>query len=280
MPPLVKIALPGWILAFVSMALLWVWHLRRKNAAIVDAGWTSLIGGLSVFYAARAVDGMPGRRLAIGAMMGSWGARLTVMLLYDRVFGRSEDGRYANLRQRKGDRANVWFFWFFQAQAAAAIFFSIPALLAVVNPAEAFAPVELVAAGLWAVAFAGESMADRQLLYFKMDPANRGQTCQVGLWRYSRHPNYFFEWFMWIAYALFASASPYGWIAFACPALMLFLLFKVTGIPATEAQALRTRGDTYREYQQTTSVFVPLPGVWARSWRSWRTRGVPAEWDA
>ena len=253
------LVLPGWIVAFAVMALLWAWHLRAKNAAIVDVGWTALVGGLSVFYALRVVDGMPGRRLALAAMLGSWGARLTVMLLYDRVLGRPEDGRYANLRLRKGARANAWFFWFFQAQAVAAIFFSIPALVAVLNPADEFSVVEFVAAALWVVGFAGESTADRQLLHFRLDPQNRGKTCQVGLWRYSRHPNYFFEFVMWVAYALFASATPSGWIAFACPAVMLFLLLKVTGIPPTEAQALRTRGDEYREYQRTTSVFVPLP---------------------
>jgi steroid 5-alpha reductase family enzyme len=231
------------------MALLWAWQLRAKNAAI----------GLSVFYALRVVDGMPGRRLALAAMLGSWGARLTVMLLYDRVLSRPEDGRYTNLRLRKGARANAWFFWFFQAQAVAAIFFSIPALVAVLNPADEFSVVEFVAAALWVVGFAGESTADRQLLHFRLDPQNRGKTCQVGLWRYSRHPNYFFEFVMWVAYALFASATPSGWIAFACPAVMLFFLLKVTGVPPTEAQALRTRGDEYREYQRTTSVFVPLP---------------------
>ena len=265
MAHVVALASPGWIAAFVVMALLWVWHLRLKNAAIVDVGWTALVGGLSVFYAIRAVDTMPGRRLAVGAMLGSWGARLTVMLLYGRVFGHPEDGRYANLRQRKGDRTNLWLFWFFQAQAIAAIVFSLPALLAVLNPSETFSPIELAAAGLWIVAFSGESTADRQLLHFKMNPENHGRTCRTGLWRYSRHPNYFFEWLMWVAYALFASAAPYGWIAFVCPVAMLLLLLKVTGIPPTEAQALRTRGDDYRAYQRSTSVFIP-----------WRPRTPPA----
>jgi steroid 5-alpha reductase family enzyme len=79
----------------------------------------------------------------------------------------------------------------------------------------------------------------------------------VGLWNYSRHPNYFFEWLIWIAWLVFALGSPHGWIAFICPVLMLYFLFRVTGIPATEAQALRSRGEDYRRYQQTTSAFVP-----------------------
>jgi steroid 5-alpha reductase family enzyme len=239
------------------MALLWAWHVRTRNAGIVDAGWAALVGGLAVFDAAAARDGFAVRRAVIAAMMGIWALRLTVFLLVDRVWGKPEDGRYAELRRARGDGANAWFFWFFQAQAAAAVFFSLPALVSAVNPAPELIPLELAALGLWFVAFAGESAADRQLRRFKKNPANRGQTCQDGLWRYSRHPNYFFEWLIWVAFALFATASPWGWLAWLCPATLLYLLFKITGIPATEAQALRSRGDAYRRYQQTTSVFVP-----------------------
>jgi steroid 5-alpha reductase family enzyme len=85
----------------------------------------------------------------------------------------------------------------------------------------------------------------------------RGRACRVGLWRYSRHPNYFFEWLIWIAFFVFALGSPYGWITVYCPLLMLYFLLRVTGIPATEEQALKSRGEAYRECQRTTSVFVP-----------------------
>jgi len=246
----------GWILAAVVMALLWVWQLKLRNAGIVDAGWAFLVGGLAVFDAVLG-DGWAPRRAAIAFMMGSWGARLAVFLLYDRVFGRREDGRYAELRRTRGEGADSWFFWFFEAQALAATFFSLPALLVVMNGEEGFSPFERIAAGLWIAAFTGEVTADRQLERFKSDPANRGHTCQAGLWRYSRHPNYFFEWLMWVAYGTFALGSPWGWMALLCPATMIVLLFKVTGIPASEAQAIRSRGDEYREYQRTTSAFVP-----------------------
>ena len=96
-----------------------------------------------------------------------------------------------------------------------------------------------------------------QLQGFKKDPANRGKTCRAGLWSYSRHPNYFFEWLIWVSFFIFASASPYGWISIVCPVLIFYFLFKVSGIPATEAQALRTKGDDYRDYQRTTSAFFP-----------------------
>jgi steroid 5-alpha reductase family enzyme len=263
-PTLVVLAGLGWIAAVGTMAALWAVQLRTKNAGIVDAGWTALVAGLAIFYATQA-QGMPGRRLAIASMMGSWGARLTVYLLYDRILGKPEEGRYAELRKTQA-RPDTWFFWFFQAQAAAAVLFSTPALFASVNSAPDFAFVEFAGAALWIVGFAGETTADRQLLRFRMDPDNSGRTCQEGLWRYSRHPNYFFEWMIWVANALFAAASPWGWVSVACPAVMLYRLFRVTGIPATEAQALRSRGDAYRRYQETTSVFLP-----------WRPRAVPAD---
>lgn len=242
--------------ASALMAALWFVQRETRNAGVVDAGWAFAVGACAV-AAAVALDGWVGRRLAIAGVMGIWSARLALYLLRDRVIGREEDGRYADLRRSWGQAADTWFFWFFQAQAVAALFFALPALLASRAPNQALAPLEIAALGLWVVAFAGELTADRQLEQFKADRANRGRTCRVGLWRLSRHPNYFFEWLMWVAYALFAAASPWGWLAFACPATMLYLLFRVTGIPATEAQALRTRGEDYRRYQQTTSAFFP-----------------------
>ena len=110
---------------------------------------------------------------------------------------------------------------------------------------------------LWFVAVAGEALADAQLAAFKRNPANRGGVCAVGLWRYSRHPNYFFECLIWVSYALFAFGSPGGWLALIGPAAILYLLLRVTGIPLTEEQSLRSRGEAYRRYQETTSAFLP-----------------------
>jgi steroid 5-alpha reductase family enzyme len=252
------LALLGWATAALLMLVLWAWHLRIRNAGVVDVGWVVSVGGLSVLYAWLG-PGFGPRRWLIAAMMGTWGARLAWYLLRDRVLGQPEDRRYTELRARASPAAALAFFPFFQAQAALAVFFSLPALLPAFNRAGSLHALEVTAAALWLIAFTGESTADRQLAVFKAVPASRGRTCRAGLWRYSRHPNYFFEWLIWIACALFALPSPGGWLALACPALMLWLLFRVTGIPATEAQALRTKGDDYRVYQETTSVFVPWP---------------------
>jgi steroid 5-alpha reductase family enzyme len=252
----ITLAALGWAAAAAVMALLWLWHGRLRNAGVVDVGWTALVAALAVLDT-RLETGWEFRRTAIAFMMGSWGLRLAVYLLYDRVLARPEDGRYAEMRRAWGAGAPRRFFWFFQTQAIAAVGFSLPALIAAANPEPSFSPLELAGAGLWVIAFAGESTADRQLLRFKQDEANRGHTCRTGLWRVSRHPNYFFEWLIWVGVALFAAASPWGWVAFGCPAAMLYFLFRVTGIPLNEAQALRTRGDEYRDYQRATSVFVP-----------------------
>jgi steroid 5-alpha reductase family enzyme len=112
---------------------------------------------------------------------------------------------------------------------------------------------------LWLVSVTGEAIVDAQLARFRSNPENRGKTCRQGLWNYSRHPNYFFEWLHWWVYLLISWPAPWGWTTAIAPLLMLFFLLKVTGIPATEAQALLSRGDDYRDYQRTTSVFVPWP---------------------
>jgi steroid 5-alpha reductase family enzyme len=238
------------------MAALWLVHLRIRNAGVVDVGWAFAVGGLGVFYAYSG-QGWLGRRFAIASMFLFWSARLGLFLLADRVVGREEEGRYRTLRQRWGARAQAHFFWFFQAQALAALFFSLPILLASAGPVDHLLPVELVGLTLWLVGFGGETLADQQLERFKANRDNKGQTCRAGLWHYSRHPNYFFEWLMWVAYAFMALGSPWGALALLCPVAMLYLLFRVTGIPATEAQAVQSRGDDYRRYQRTTSAFFP-----------------------
>ena len=110
-----------------------------------------------------------------------------------------------------------------------------------------------------AIGIVGEAIADAQLARWRRDVGNRGRVCDVGLWSWSRHPNYFFEIVVWVGHALYALAFPWGGLALLAPALLLASIFKVTGIPATEAQALRTKGDAYRTYQARTSAFIPWP---------------------
>ena len=239
----------------VVMALVWVIHLPMKNAGIVDVAWVYAVA-LSAAIVTLLGPGDPGRSLAAAFMAGIWGLRLGTYLFF-RVLGHPEDARYAALRKEWGGDTKLLFLGFFELQALLAVVFALPAFFAAQNPSPELSWPEYLGMILWAVAVAGEALADKQLKDFKADPANAGQICQAGLWRYSRHPNYFFEFLVWLGFAVFALGSPYGWIALVCPALMLFFLFKVSGIPATEAQALKSKGDAYREYQRSTSPFVP-----------------------
>lgn len=243
--------------ASAGMVAAWAWHLRVRNAGLVDVAWTLCVGGAGVLFAWLG-DGPSARRLLVGGFAALWSLRLAWHLFDGRVRGASEEGRYRRLRAFWGERADAWFLVFFLGQGVLAVLLALVFLLA----ANATAPLgwfDLLGALVWVGGFVGESIADRQLARFVADPANRGRTCREGLWGWSRHPNYFFEWLMWIAYALLAMPAPLGWLGWLAPATILFLVLKVTGIPPTEAQALRSRGDDYRDYQRTTSPFLPLP---------------------
>lgn len=245
-----------WAGMALLMSLAFLVQLCTRNAGIVDAVWVAGVGTGGLLFAAVGT-GDPGRRVLLAGLAGLWGYRLAGYLFFNRVLGRPEDGRYAMLRERWGERANTFLFVFFQIQAFWVVLFALPFLGVTANPS-AF-PRWFDGAGLliWLVAVVGESIADVQLARFREDPSHRGQTCRIGLWRYSRHPNYFFEWIHWFAYLLLAWGSPLAMVGFLGPIVMLIFLYKITGIPYTEKCALASRGDDYRRYQQTTSAFIP-----------------------
>ncbi|MBM3803376.1 MAG: DUF1295 domain-containing protein [Acidimicrobiia bacterium] len=239
------------------MFAVWLIALRLGNAGIVDIAWAGGFSVLAAFYAG-AAGGNPTRRLLVTLMVGLWSLRLA-RYLYRRVRAHHpvEDGRYAQLRREWGSQFNVKLLFFFQLQALLNVVLSLPLLLAGLNRTPYLYAIEWFACALWATALVGEWLADTQLERFKANPDNRGRVCEEGLWRYSRHPNYFFEWLVWVSYFLFASASAYGLLTIYCPALVLYFLLRVTGIPVTEQQALRSKGEAYRRYRGTTSPFVP-----------------------
>ena len=247
----------GAILSSVVMAVLWVVQVRIHDASHVDVGWAVLIACTAILYALLA-DGDPVYRALAAVLASIWGFRLGAYLFFNRILGKDEDGRYQALRAKWGARANRSFLWFFQLQAVFVVFFSLPFAFIAHESESGLGALVWVGTGVWAIGNVGTIVSDWQLATWRADPANRGKTARDGLWRWSRHPNYFFEWVNWCGVALVATATPAGWIAWIVPAGLLFLLFRVTGIPATERQALRSRAD-YAEYQRTTSAFVPLP---------------------
>ncbi len=251
---------PGQILAGLLMASalltgLWLLQRRTGNAGVADAGWAATIGLLGTVYALTSAGFLP-RRVLVALLIGAWSSRLAAYLVTDRVVGRPEDGRYQSMRREWGAAAQRRLFFFFQSQALFAVIFSLP-ILVVTHSTRGWNAWDLVGVLVWCLGVGNTILADRQLARFRARQENRGRTCRDGWWRYSRHPNYFFEWVHWWAYAALAATAPCWWVGPLVPAVLLYLFFRVTGIPPTEAQALASRGEDYRAYQRATSVFVP-----------------------
>lgn len=242
-----------WLLAVAMMSLGWRWQRRRANAGIVDVLWAGGVGGSAVFLALLG-DGAAWPRVLLAVLGGGWGLRLA-RHLWKRVRGEPEDGRYQNLRAHW--HGSQWkFFAFFQFQAALIVLFALP-FLAVARNAETSMPWIALAIAIWLISVTGETVADHQLARFRAEPANHRRTCRNGLWHYSRHPNYFFEWVHWFAYVCLALGSPIAWVAWSGPLVMYVFLRWISGIPYTETQALRSRGDDYRAYQRSTPMLIP-----------------------
>ncbi len=239
----------------VVMLLGWFWQQRTQNAGIVDVLWAFSLSGLAFLYAIVG-DGDFALRLVAGLVMGLWYLRLGWHLAH-RVSGEDEDGRYQHLRKHWGDKAGLYYFFFFQFQALLAWGFALPVYVISQGQLNEFGWPQYLGIVVVLVAICGVTVADRQLQRFRENPANKGKVCERGLWYYSRHPNYFFEWLHWFAYPLLATGIAGGLWLWLAPLIMLLFLYFVTGIPYTEQQSIRSRGDAYKRYQQTTSPFIP-----------------------
>ncbi|MEO6995381.1 MAG: DUF1295 domain-containing protein [Lacunisphaera sp.] len=256
MTPLLLIT-TAWIGLAVVFGLFFIVARRINNYGVVDIVWSYAFAALALFYATFG-NGWWVRCALIAAMVTLWSLRLGTHL-YRRVVSHHpvEDGRYAQLRKEWAANFIPKMAGFFQLQAASVVLLGVAFFIICLNPDPRLHPLEIGGAILWLLALIGEAVADAQLAAFKRNHDNKGRVCAVGLWRFSRHPNYFFEWMIWVSYFVFALASPWGWLAAIGPASILYLLLRVTGIPLTEEQSLRSKGDAYRRYQKTTSAFVP-----------------------
>lgn len=232
--------------------------LRAGSMAIVDLVWTLLLGlgGFTYVLILQITGEASLRSWIVFSVLFAWSFRLSGYLLRDRVRGNKEDPRYANLAKHWGSQANRNFYFLFLAQVFLATVFLVPVVHAANNPAP-LGGSDVLAVGIALLALLGETIADKQLADFRAKPTNQGKVCVSGLWRYSRHPNYFFEWLHWWAYAAFAMTGPDAWICLIGPLLMYIFLRYVTGIPHAERSSLQHRGEAYRRYQQTTSPFFP-----------------------
>jgi steroid 5-alpha reductase family enzyme len=245
----------GTLLCVIAFALTWAVCIRVRNYSFLDAAFSYGVAVLAPLYAWYG-PAPAHRKTAFVALGGAWSLRLgTYLLLRILRHHPKEDARYGALRDKW---QGPWMFLlFFEMQALLVVLFSLPFLVAAFNPSPEFHPLECAGLGIAALALLGEAVADWQMQLFKKNPGNQNGVCQIGLWNYSRHPNYFFEALLWCGFAMAALPSPWGWVCLLCPVLMLYFLLRVTGIPLTEEYAVKSKGDAYREYQRTTSALVP-----------------------
>lgn len=244
------------IAAALTAAFVILWWVQRRtgNASWADAGWAVGIGVIALGLLA---DG-PGdstRRLLAAVLVGLWSARLGWHLLR-RALHPVEDGRFADMRQRWGDRAQRNFLRYHLAQVPLVLLFCLPAVV-LADDARTLGARDWAGLGIGLGGLVGTAVADRQLARHRSD--NPGDVCRRGLWRYSRHPNYFFEWVTWCSWPLMAPATPIGAMTAVPAAALYVLLTRVTGIPPAEQRALARRGEAYRRYQAVTSAFFPRP---------------------
>jgi steroid 5-alpha reductase family enzyme len=240
----------------------WLAWRSTRNSGWVDATWTFGLGAVGCLGALVPFAAVGWRQIAVAGLVVLWSLRLGLHIAR-RTARITDDPRYAKLLQEWGAGAAWQMFLLLQKQALVSIPLALSIILAARNPAASVRLQDVIAMLVLIVAITGEGIADAQLRAFRADPANRGRVCDAGLWGWSRHPNYFFEWLGWTAYPLFAidlsGAYPWGWIAIAGPLCMYWLLLHISGIPPLEQHMLERRPEAFRAYQLRTNAFFPAP---------------------
>ena len=246
------------------MAGAWVVQQRTGNSGWVDTIWTfavGLVGAGSALWPL--ADAAPNtRQWLVAALVAIWSVRLGLHIAV-RTAGISDDPRYAAFAREWGVDSPRRMFVFLQNQGFGSIPLVFAIFVAARVPLGGLRFADYLGALILSIGIAGEALADAQLRHFRIDPANKGRVCDIGLWRWSRHPNYFFEWLGWFAYPAIAIPIaaplqyPWGWASLLAPLFMYWILVHVTGVPPLEQQMLRSRGQRYRDYQSRTRMFFP-----------------------
>lgn len=248
---------------FAIMAVSWLVQDRTGHAGWIDVFWTFGVGAVGIAAAMVPLDfAPPHRNLLVAVLAFIWSARLGVHILR-RNLRTDDDPRYAQIRAEYGADARVKMFWLTQKQAIVSLPLVLAIYLAAHNPDVQMRWQDIAGLIVMLVSVAGETTADMQLRAFQRNPQNKGRICDAGLWRWSRHPNYFFEWLAWLSYPVIAielfGKYEWAWLSLLAPAVMFVLLRFVSGVPPLEEHMRKTRGATWDAYAARTSAFFPLP---------------------
>lgn len=245
----------------VVMVGAWAYGLAVKNGGWTDVFWSFGTGFVlaAAAFLATGTDTSQARRLMIAAFMLIWGLRLGLYLA-PRVAGHPEDPRYAAFRATAKNYL-LTMLWVSLPQAPASALLGLSVVVAAQRPVPQLDLRDALALVVYLVAIVGETVSDAQMKRFRANPDNKGQVIETGLWAWSRHPNYFFQWLGWMAYPVMALdlSRPVTLLTLVAPAVMFGLLRYVSGVPPLEEAMLKSRGDKFRDYQKRVSVFFPLP---------------------
>lgn len=248
------VALTAVLTVFIYMVLFFLLSLYLKDGGIVDIGWG--LGFVLVTLVTLYVSGsFYPRQLLMTALVALWGVRLAAHI-FARSRGRGEDWRYKNWREEWGNSYVVRaFFQIFMLQGFFMLVIAIPIIFVNGFSGDMLAPLDFVGTVVWGVGFFFEAVGDYQLLKFKKNPENRGRIMKSGLWRYTRHPNYFGEVTLWWGIFLVALSVPGGIFTVISPLVITFLLLRVSGVPMLEAKY--ADDPDFRQYKKETSAFFP-----------------------
>lgn len=246
-----------------ALALSVAWLIVRRTG---DGGWTDVVWALSVglIGAMAAVwpapDAVPARQSLVALLIAVWALRLGGYLAARTARASAPDPRYEDFKRAWGGWGlKAW--GFLMVQAATVVVLVVAVRAAALRPEPALDWRDALAALIVVAAVTGEAVADRQMAAFRRQSSNRGKVADTGLWAWSRHPNYFFEWLVWLAWPVMAldPGDAASWLSLPAPILMWWLLNHVSGVPLLEEQMLKSRPEAYRNYQSRVSRFLPLP---------------------
>ncbi|HEY0600203.1 DUF1295 domain-containing protein [Brevundimonas sp.] len=249
--------------AAAAIALSAAWLIVRRTG---DGGWTDVVWTLSVgaIGAGAALWPEPGaapaRQALVAILIAVWALRLGGYLAVRTARAAAPDPRYEEFRKAWGGWGlKAW--GFLMVQAATVLVLVVSVRAAAVRPEAELGWRDGLAVLIVVAAVAGEALADRQMAAFRRDPSNRGKVADTSLWAWSRHPNYFFEWLVWLAWPVMAlePGDASSWLTLPAAVLMWWLLNHVSGVPMLEAQMLKSRPGAYRDYQSRVSRFLPRP---------------------
>lgn len=253
---LIPLIFSAWLSLAIVMSFFWLIAKKTNKAVVIDLAWTYSLGLIPLFYALLGNFQWGMNTLICITLPLLWSLRLGYHI-FQRIIKEGEDARYQEMRDRWGGGIEIKMFYIYQFQALTVIVLSLPYLV-LLNGNKHLSLIPTILGLIIAViAILGESIADKQLRQFKQNNRKQKAVCSTGLWRFSRHPNYFFEWLYWFSFPVISIGLNYWYVSLIGPLVMFYFLTQLSGIPITERHSIKKRGQAYIDYKERTNSFFP-----------------------